>query len=263
MKKHIIAIAAIAMLASLTACGSSDSSSSSNSVSTTASSTASDATGTSEEASAAASTEAASQQVSSAAAEEKKDELSAQVPSNANSLSDPDIKELEHAGAGSVSVESGGLNLRTTPGTDSDVLVSIPNGTQLDLYKSGVNGWYAVQYDGKTGYVSSEFIKPIGNSDQKPESTPSSDISPIVGTWNESDVLDPRTLTINSDGSFTCAYKGGGAIYGTVQISSHDGSISYIFNDNGGDVWGVMSVTTSDGQEILSDGQLGTLTFVR
>ena len=262
MKKHIIALAAIAMLASLTGCGSSDSSSSAAST-TAASTSASDTTGASEEASAAASTETASQQVSSAAAEEKKEELSAQVPSNANSLSDPNIKELEHAGAGSVSVESGGLNLRTTPGTDSDILVSIPNGTQLDLYKSGVTGWYAVQYDGKTGYVSADFIKPIEGSDQKPETTPSSDISPVVGTWNETDALDPRTLTINSDGSFTCAYKGGGAIYGTVQISSHDGSISYIFNDNAGDVWGVMSVTSSNGQELLSDGQLGTLAFVR
>jgi len=71
---------------------------------------------------------------------------------------------------------------------------------------------------------------------------PEADISDIVGVWNEADVLDSRTLTVNDDGSFTLEYRGGGAIIGNVKIEyseNPDGSQTVWFNfyDNGGDFW--------------------------
>jgi hypothetical protein len=71
---------------------------------------------------------------------------------------------------------------------------------------------------------------------------PEADISEITGVWNEADVLDSRTLTVNDDGSFRLDYKGGGAMYGKVKIEyseNPDGSQTVWFNfyDNGGDFW--------------------------
>lgn len=71
---------------------------------------------------------------------------------------------------------------------------------------------------------------------------PEADISDIVGVWNEADVLDSRTLTVNDDGSFRLDYRGGGAMIGDVKIEyseNPDGSpnVWFCFYDNGGDFW--------------------------
>lgn len=66
--------------------------------------------------------------------------------------------------SGYVALDDGVLNLRAEPDVGSDILAGIPNGTQLEIYKSGTNGWYMVGYDGKTGYVSADFIKEIPSS---------------------------------------------------------------------------------------------------
>lgn len=55
-------------------------------------------------------------------------------------------------------------------------------------------------------------------ADDKAAVEGSASVSDIAGTWYEQDALDPRTLTINEDGSFILEYKGGGARYGTVKI---------------------------------------------
>ena len=46
------------------------------------------------------------------------------------------------------------------------------------------------------------------------------DIQNIIGIWNEADVLDSRTLTVNADGTYELAYRGGGKQYGTVTVST-------------------------------------------
>ncbi len=49
------------------------------------------------------------------------------------------------------------VNFRTGPGTDSEIIEGIPEGTEL-LCLSEENGWANVQYNGKTGYVSSDYL---------------------------------------------------------------------------------------------------------
>ena len=270
MKKHIIAIAALTMLAALTSCGSSNSSSSSSKSATTAA--ASSETAASSEASSAA----AAAEITSSAPEEtvvaSQPETSAaavntELPSSENAseikvLSPDDLNSLQYLGTGTVCVDSEGLNLRTAPDTNSDVILTIPNDTKLDLYNANTVGWYAVQYNGKTGYVNFRYIN-TANTEESQQNPPAPDIAPIAGIWYENQELDPRTLTINSDGSFALQYRGGGSILGTIKANDNNGEISYIFTDNGGDVWGVMSVSSADGKEVLSDGQLGTLSFFR
>lgn len=58
---------------------------------------------------------------------------------------------------GVVSTQSGGLNLRSRPNTNSSVLTQIPNGAAVTVTGEW-NGWYVVEYNGLTGYASSRYI---------------------------------------------------------------------------------------------------------
>ncbi len=51
----------------------------------------------------------------------------------------------------------GGLRLRSGAGTDSESLLTIPDGTHLTC-TGWQNGWAKTTYDGKTGYVSAEYL---------------------------------------------------------------------------------------------------------
>jgi len=53
------------------------------------------------------------------------------------------------------------LNLRSGPGTGSSVIGSIPHGANLVISGAAQNGWYPVTYNGKTGYVSAQYVNPF------------------------------------------------------------------------------------------------------
>lgn len=60
-------------------------------------------------------------------------------------------------GAGVVDTGGSSLNMRSAPTPDAAVLCSIPDDTVLQL--TGINsGWYKTTYNGKTGYVSSNYV---------------------------------------------------------------------------------------------------------
>lgn len=50
------------------------------------------------------------------------------------------------------------VNLRSAPSTDSGVVAKVYGGAVVDLF-SLENNWYAVQYNGSTGYIRSDYIK--------------------------------------------------------------------------------------------------------
>lgn len=53
----------------------------------------------------------------------------------------------------------GELNLRSGEGTSFDILTAIPAGKRVTVEKiSGASGWVNVSYDGKTGFVSKEYV---------------------------------------------------------------------------------------------------------
>ena len=75
----------------------------------------------------------------------------------------------------------------------------------------------------------------------------------IAGTWYETEVLDSRTLTINSDGSYELAYRGGGSAFGTVEPVVEDNgdgtsTVKYAFYESDGALW-----ATFDCNERASD----------
>ena len=72
---------------------------------------------------------------------------------NANS-----IQTTSGKNTGTVATFDTGLNLRSQPTTDSPKLLEIPKGTVLDLEACDTEGWYKTTYNGKTGYVSANYI---------------------------------------------------------------------------------------------------------
>lgn len=95
-------------------------------------------------------------------------------------------------------------------------------------------------------------------------------ISDITGIWYEdgTTTLDPRTLTVNADGTFSLQYKGGGALNGTVKVTAEehpDGTRTLWFNfyDEGGDLWTGFPESQTQVQNDLYSGQDGELHFFR
>ena len=58
-------------------------------------------------------------------------------------------------GAGTVTASA--LNLRSEPSTSSSVLATVPRGTVV-LVTESLDGWYKVSYQGKTGYMSKDYV---------------------------------------------------------------------------------------------------------
>ena len=59
---------------------------------------------------------------------------------------------------GTVDTDGARLNLRSFPALTSKILTQIPDRTQLILFGE-TDGWYVTEYNGITGYISSEFIR--------------------------------------------------------------------------------------------------------
>ena len=60
-------------------------------------------------------------------------------------------------GAGAVTGD--GLRLREQPGTEANVLKTLASGTNVVVLEDAVDGWYKVSCQGKTGYVSSDYLE--------------------------------------------------------------------------------------------------------
>lgn len=57
-------------------------------------------------------------------------------------------------------VSDSGLNLRSSASTDSTVLATLSNGTQVDVISTTADGcWHEVSYNGVTGYLSGDYLK--------------------------------------------------------------------------------------------------------
>lgn len=59
---------------------------------------------------------------------------------------------------GTVATDGSNLNLRNYSSTGGKIIGSIPNGARVTIYGDVGDGWYVVNYNGQTGYASSDFI---------------------------------------------------------------------------------------------------------
>lgn len=70
-----------------------------------------------------------------------------------------------------------GLNLRASATTSSAALCVIPYATKITVYGTGSNGWIAANYNGKNGYVSTDYISYSKPTTSTPVSGQLKDIS--------------------------------------------------------------------------------------
>lgn len=112
-----------------------------------------------------------------------------------------------------VSAEPGTINtttvrMRREANTSSDVLQLVGLGTEVEVLGEE-NGWYRVEYNGLTGYISSEYIDVEGDvsssNDETPNATNSEDTSDTSGSGeiveNTTDTNEPETSNNDSNNS--------------------------------------------------------------
>ncbi|MFL0505308.1 SH3 domain-containing protein, partial [Ureibacillus sp. 179-F W5.1 NHS] len=107
------------------------------------------------------------------------------------------------------------LNLRSTNSTKGSILLTIPKGKAVN-YISKSGDWYKVTYNGKTGWVSSEYIKVTTTSTgttAKPTtpSKPSTSVSTTKSTYTTTANLNLRS-TNSTKGSILLTIPKGKAI---------------------------------------------------
>lgn len=79
----------------------------------------------------------------------------------------PAVVTEQTPGGVTVTVQSGtytataDINMRSDASTDAEVLVGIASGTQLTGTGVCDNNWVRVEYDGKTGYVSGDYVSKV------------------------------------------------------------------------------------------------------
>ena len=61
---------------------------------------------------------------------------------------------------------SSGANLRKGPGTGHSATATIPAGANVRVLEKNSNGWYKVEYNGQTGYVSGDLVENNQNAQQ-------------------------------------------------------------------------------------------------
>lgn len=66
--------------------------------------------------------------------------------------------KAQAAGDETVFITTANLNLRTEPTTESTKLLTVPRGTAIQVTDFMDYEWYAVTYDGMTGYMKAEFL---------------------------------------------------------------------------------------------------------
>ncbi|HSP48313.1 MAG TPA: SH3 domain-containing protein [Clostridiaceae bacterium] len=50
------------------------------------------------------------------------------------------------------------LNMRTGPSTSNGIILTLPQGAEVDYVADSAAGWYEIRYAGKTGFVSSAYV---------------------------------------------------------------------------------------------------------
>lgn len=101
-----------------------------------------------------------------------------QLPENNNqnnNQNNSDNKNNVPTGKYAKITSESGLNLRESPATSSQVLGVIPSGSYTDLLEDS-GSWLKVKYNGKIGYISSQFATITNEKEQQPSI--SSDATP-------------------------------------------------------------------------------------
>ncbi|MBQ6540115.1 MAG: SH3 domain-containing protein [Oscillospiraceae bacterium] len=135
-------------------------------------------------------------------------------------------------------VTGNGVRMRSKPNTSSSVVGSYKSGTKMTV--TGINnGWYKVQYNGKAGYLRSDFMNITGGASANTGSSVTLGTSNVtLGGALTSGANDALKSTVSANDelraeivSFAKKYNGYRYVYGGTSPSGFDcsGFIYYIF----------------------------------
>ena len=116
---------------------------------------------------------------------------------------------------------SGGLNLRDTPSSTGAPLVTIPEGTTIDLIEQQ-NQWYKTTFQSKTGWISAAYVTLVST-----KKTASNSSNPTTKTSNVS-----STTTIDLSVNGTVYILGGIGIISSNTQNIIEGKASSKYKDN-------------------------------
>lgn len=116
-----------------------------------------------------------------------------QAPAAAPPAVTPPTAAPESNLTGKVSASS--LNVRSGPGSSHSKVTALPSGTQVEILET-LDGWYRIQANGKTGYVSAQYVTvsqpeqpaqtpAVSQPEPEPQPAPPSDPQPEAQTQPE------------------------------------------------------------------------------
>lgn len=75
-----------------------------------------------------------------------------------NNDNNTDAKDNQTVEKRTAYVKSDGVNMRKKRSTDSEVIQALDAGTEVTVYGESKNGWYKVKCNGKTGFISEDYV---------------------------------------------------------------------------------------------------------
>ena len=234
MKKMIYCLAMLTMLASMVSCGSTENVGTSENVISSPKITTSVAATTAEAVASKAKKTTTAANATEKPTEKAKDTEVADTSANDSEQSTIVLNEEERLFGAYVDTQGDVLNLRNEPFPTAEVIATIPDKTQIDIYSCGRADWYCTIYNGTSGYVRAEYIKEIPAYESQQELI--TDISELVGQWKyqiapegknvSAGVTDNGTIDIKSDSTY---------IYTDLDGNTHSGTVKVDYDTFGGD----------------------------
>ncbi|MGN0029711.1 MAG: SH3 domain-containing protein [Marinilabiliaceae bacterium] len=137
------------------------------------------------------------------------------------------LKSIAAAGKKVVATQSDPLNLRQSPSTSGALLLRIPRGATVDtLNCSTAAGWTAVRYNGKEGFVASQYLAAqspatvVDNTQIQPDSSVNTSVNTLnQSTYNQSSMGEK----IKKYGKYVLIAAGVGlAVYAGYKLMKKD-----------------------------------------
>jgi len=159
------------------------------------------------------------------------------------------IGQLGPGAKGYIVGATGGLRVRSGPGTTYDILASLVNGDEVTIVEDAGNGWFKINYSGAggqaaTGYIMGEYISVQSGG----SSTTTPDPEPTTSTGTGALVPGAKgTIVVGSSG--LNVRSGPGTTY-SIDASLFNGNEITILED-AGNGWFKIAYAGANGQETV------------
>lgn len=126
-------------------------------------------------------------------------------------------------------IASNGLNLRATPSSTGEKLVTIPVDTTVEITEEQ-NGWYKISYQSYTGWISNEYVEIVESTD---EGTPKNPPIEVPETnENSPNNESEKQITIDLSVNGTVYILGGSGVISPTAQSIVEGKVQSKYKDN-------------------------------